>query len=212
MSGLVSIIDLGVGNIASVRRAFDLLGCDVHVTSDAAMVEDSETIILPGVGAFATASAVINNSPLPEVIHRASVDPNRNILGICLGMQLLFKESSEFGLSQGLGLLEGSVVRLPNQDFDYAVPNIGWESLMIDRHKGAESEFFKSVEDGDHFYFSHSYCVDLDSSDPLIVASYEWSKMCVPAIVRKGNIMGCQFHPEKSGENGLSFLADFLRR
>ncbi len=199
---MIAIVDYGVGNLFSLISSFKKLGADIIVTADAEVIKSSDRIILPGVGAFEDAAKKLRESGLDKVIIDEAVK-GKKLMGICLGMQMLFEKSYEYGCHKGLGLLKGSIV--PMQDSipaNLKIPHIGWNALHFTR----ESYLFKYIKNNDCVYFVHSFYAD-ECSDSVI-ATAEYGKQ-LTAAVQKGNIMGCQFHPEKSGEVGLNILRAF---
>ena len=199
---MIAIIDYGVGNLFSVKSSFKYIGADVTVTGDADVIRKADKILLPGVGAFEDAIGKLRETGLDKVIIEEA-KRGKPILGICLGMQLLFEKSYEFGEFDGLGLLKGSVVPMKGAiSPSLKIPHIGYNSLIFKR----EHPIFKYINDGDFVYFVHSYyATDCDDS---LLATTEYSRE-LTAIVGKGNVMGAQFHPEKSGDVGLNILRAF---
>ena len=200
---MIAIIDYGVGNLFSLEASFNKIGAKTVVTSDHDVILKADRVILPGVGAFGDASNKLKSSGLSDVI-KTYVKSGKPIMGICLGMQLLFDYSEEFGHHEGLSLLDGAIVPMKGVvPDDYKIPQIGWNKLEFVR----SCPLFKYIKDGDHVYFVHSYyAVDCDES---IIANTEYG-VKVTAAVAKDNVYGCQFHPEKSGEGGLNILRGFL--
>ncbi len=199
---MIAIIDYGVGNLFSLVSSLRMIGADAIVTGDAEEIRAADKLILPGVGAFADASRKLRESGLAELICEEA-KKGKEILGICLGMQLLFEKSYEYGEHEGLGLLRGSVV--PMQGVipeNLKIPHIGWNALHIQR----EHRLCKYVEKNDCVYFVHSYYA-VDCEDSLI-ATAEYGRE-LTAMVGRENVMGCQFHPEKSGKVGLAILKAF---
>ena len=196
---MVAIIDYGVGNLFSLRSSFAAIGEEAEVTGDAARIAQADRVILPGVGAFADAYDKLCESGMDEAVRRA-VKSGKPVMGICLGMQLLFERSYEYGEHPGLGLLEGEVVgmegRLPG---GLAIPHIGWNALRIKRPGGV----LKYVEEGDCVYFVHSYYAENCAVSLTATAEYGLE---LTAAVQRENLYGCQFHPEKSGKVGLGIL------
>ncbi len=199
---MIAVIDYGVGNLFSLCSSLKSVGADVTVTGDPDVIKKADKIILPGVGAFQDAREKLSHNSLDKLI----IEKAKNgtpIMGICLGMQMLFNESHEYGVHQGLGLIKGKVVamkgRIP-ENLD--VPHMGWNALKFHN----PSPFFKYINEGDCVYFVHSYYAD-DCEDSLI-ASAEYG-IPVTAAVQCGNVFGCQFHPEKSGKVGLDILKAF---
>lgn len=199
---MVAIIDYGVGNLFSLRSSFAAIGEEAEVTGDAARIAQADRVILPGVGAFADAYDKLCESGMDEAVRRA-VKSGKPVMGICLGMQLLFERSYEYGEHPGLGLLEGEVVgmegRLPG---GLAIPHIGWNALRIKRPGGV----LKYVEEGDCVYFVHSYYAENCAASLTATAEYGLE---LTAAVQRENLYGCQFHPEKSGKVGLGILRAF---
>lgn len=199
---MIAIVDYGVGNLFSLQSSFAMIGVDAQVSADADVIANAEKILLPGVGAFEDAARKLRESGLGEVVVKAA-GKGTPLLGICLGMQLLFEKSYEFGEHEGLGLLKGRVVDMTGViPSELKVPQIGWNALHI--HK--EHPLFKNTKEGEFVYFVHSfYATDCDDS---LLATCEYGAE-LTAAVAKGNVMGCQFHPEKSGEVGLRILRAF---
>ena len=199
---MIAIIDYGVGNLFSLRSSLRKIGADTVVTADPAVLAKADKLILPGVGAFADAAQKLRDSGLDEVI-RTEAAAGKPIMGICLGMQMLFEKSFEYGEHTGLGLLKGSVVPMEGViPGNLKIPHIGWNALHFRR----ESKLFKYIKEGDCVYFVHSfYASDCEDS---VIATAEYGA-ALTAAVEKGNIMGCQFHPEKSGDVGLNILRAF---
>ena len=199
---MIAIVDYGVGNLFSLKSSFAAIGADAVATSDPEVIRNAEKIILPGVGAFEDAAKKLSESGLGAlVIEEARA--GKPILGICLGMQMLFERSFEYGEHQGLGLIKGEI--RPIADVipkGLKIPHIGWNSLIFKK----DSALFKYINEGDHVYFVHSYYAT--GCDESISATAEYgSELC--ASVESGNIYGCQFHPEKSGNVGLNILRAF---
>lgn len=193
-----AIVDYGVGNLKSVSNALSYVGLDNRITGDAGELERSNAILLPGVGAFPDAARKLRQTGLDEVILRAGRE--KPVLGICLGMQLLFARGEEGEDCLGLGVVPGVVKRMETQ---YKLPHIGWNSLTFPN----PSPLFAGVGEGSYVYFVHSFCaVAEDPGDVIAQTDYA---VPVTAAVGKGNVYGCQFHPEKSGEVGLQILKNF---
>ena len=198
MNHFTAILDYGVGNLKSVTNAMRYLGFDTRITSDPAELERADAIILPGVGAFPDAAEKLRVPGLDKtLLTQAEKKP---ILGICLGMQLLFDRGEEIRPCAGLGLVHGSVRRL---ETDRKLPHIGWNSLAFQNH----SPLFRGLDDGVYVYFVHTFCGVADRESDVI-ARTEYGPSVV-AAVSCGNVYGCQFHPEKSGETGLVILKHF---
>ncbi len=197
---MIAIIDYGVGNLFSLCSSLKIIGEDAVITSDENVIKSADKLILPGVGAFGDAMEKLSESGLDKVIS------GKDIMGICLGMQLLFEKSFEYGEHKGLGLIKGNVV--PIEDYipnNLKIPHIGWNAL----HFKNNSKIYKYINENDCVYFVHSfYAADCDES---VTATAEYGKE-LTASVQKGNVYGCQFHPEKSGNVGLKILKAFCEK
>lgn len=199
---MITIIDYGVGNLFSLKSSFTAIGVEAEVSDDPEILRKSEKLILPGVGAFEDAARKLRETGLDEVV-KSAAQAGSPILGICLGMQMLFDKSYEFGVHQGLGLIPGEIV--PIRDGipeNLKVPHIGWNSLKFTK----ESPLFRYISDGDYVYFVHSYYASGCADNTIAVSEYGAE---LTAAVQNGNVFGCQFHPEKSGEVGLKILKAF---
>ena len=200
---MIAIVDYGVGNLFSLRSSFSMIGAEAVVTGDAAVLRDAERLILPGVGAFEDAARKLREAGLAEVV-TGEARRGKYILGICLGMQLLFDESHEFGVHRGLGLIPGQVVDMtPVIPPGLKVPQIGWNALHL---TAPEHPLWKYIRPDDHVYFVHSYYAA--GCEPYVLATTEYGAELTAAAGRD-NVLGCQFHPEKSGPVGLSILRAF---
>jgi len=189
------IIDYGMGNLASVQRAFEKINVETKISSNIDDIKDAKSLILPGVGAFRDAIKSLNDLGLSDAI-RDEVSKGKNIIGICLGMQLLYERGYEYGDFEGLGLIKGNVEYM---DFKLKIPHMGWNNLKFKK----EDPILKYINEGEYVYFVHSYYAVSDNSELVAYAEYE---KLVPAIVRNNNVYGIQFHPEKSGDTGLNIL------
>ena len=199
---MVAVINYGVGNLFSLGSSLSAIGADYVITSDEQVIRRADKIILPGVGAFEDAIAKLSATGLDRVICDEA-KAGKPIMGICLGMQLLFERSLEYGNHKGLGLLRGSVIPMKGIIADeLKVPHIGWNTLRVKR----EHPIFKYVKDGDYVYFVHSYFAS-ECDDSLLSTTDYGVEMC--AAVALDNVMGTQFHPEKSGDVGLGILKAF---
>jgi glutamine amidotransferase len=212
-SAPVAVVDYGVGNLLSVRRALEHCGATVAVTADPAVILAAKHVVLPGVGAFANGMTALQRQGLTGAVRQVATG-GRLLLGICLGMQMLFDDSMEFGLTAGLGLIAGSVVAVPSIASDgrvQKIPHIGWNSLLLPA--GRESwngTLMQDLRPGDAAYFVHSFMAN--PVDPRHrIADCHYGGIPVAAVVGRDNVLGCQFHPEKSGQAGLSVLRRFLR-
>ena len=199
---MTAIVDYGVGNLFSLRSSLAAIGEEAEVTGDARRIAAADRVILPGVGAFADARRKLAETGMDDAVLTAAKS-GKPLLGICLGMQLLFERSHEYGKHAGLGLLRGEVVGMAGRiPAGLPIPHIGWNALDIVRPGG----ILKYVKGGDCVYFVHSYCAV--GCDESLTATAEYG-MAVTAAVSLGNVHGCQFHPEKSGKVGLSILKAF---
>jgi glutamine amidotransferase len=204
---MIAIVDYGVGNLFSLRSSFQYIGQQAEVTSDAARIRESDRIVLPGVGAFGDAAKKLRGSGLAGLVTSEAAN-GKLLLGICLGMQLLFDKSFEYGEHDGLGLIRGSVVSMePVVPQDYKIPHIGWNGLLFPKDR-PKSPLFKYLSEGDHVYFVHSYYAS-DCGD-AVIATTEYGAQ-LTAAVADGNVFGTQFHPEKSGDVGLDILRAFCQ-
>lgn len=200
---MTAIIDYGVGNLFSLKSSLAYIGADCVVTSDPAVIKKAPRIILPGVGAFEDAAAKLRATGLDELLKEEAKN-GKYIMGICLGMQMLFEKSYEFGCHKGLGLIPGEVVPLLGAvPSEFKIPQMGWNSLDI---KGGRDDLYKYTENGTHVYFVHSYYAKTDSK--YITATSEYG-IDVTASAKNGRVMGTQYHPEKSGKHGLEILKAF---
>lgn len=201
---MVAIVDYGVGNLFSLKCSLTSIGADVIITADENELNKADQIILPGVGAFEDASKKLTDSGL-DLVLKSLAEKGKPLMGICLGMQLLFEKSYEYGEHKGLGLIKGTVK--PIKDYispDYKIPHIGWNPLIF---KGSPSPIFNNIKNGDCVYFVHSYYAT--ECDESVIATAEYGKE-LTAAVQRNNIFGCQFHPEKSGKVGLNILRAFI--
>ena len=199
---MIAIVDYGVGNLFSLISSFKYIGADVLVTSSPEEIKKCDKIILPGVGAFEDARHKLKDTGLDKIIIDEA-KRGKPLMGICLGMQMLFEKSYEYGEHDGLGLLKGDIV--PMEGYiasELKIPHIGYNPLIFKK----ESPLFKYIKEGDCVYFVHSYFAK--NCDDSVIATAEYGKE-LTAAVAKDNIMGCQFHPEKSGDVGLGILRAF---
>ena len=200
---MIAVIDYGVGNLFSLCSSLKYIGADSIVTSDKNEITRADKIILPGVGAFADAIKKLRDTGLDKVLCDCAAK-GTPIMGICLGMQLLFETSKEYGEHKGLGLINGDIIPMEGViSADLKIPHIGWNALKF---VGEKHPIFKYINDGDHAYFVHSYYGD--NCDKSLIATTEYGEI-LTAAVADGNVCGCQFHPEKSGKTGLNILRGF---
>lgn len=199
---MIGIVDYGVGNLFSLQSSFGMIGQDAVVTGDAKVLAQADRIILPGVGAFEDAAGKLRETGMAEAVLEEAAK-GKPLMGICLGMQLLFEKSFEYGEYDGLGLIKGKVTDLKKDiPEELKVPHIGWNSLKFKK----ETPLFKYIKEGDFVYFVHSFYATECSESILATAEYGTE---VTAAVCEGNVYGCQFHPEKSGTVGLNILRAF---
>lgn len=200
---MIGIVDYGMGNLFSVSKALERLGADYFISADQHKLLQADALLLPGVGAFRDAM-----ERLPADMIKEFAATGKPLLGICLGMQLLFEQSEEHGLTEGLGLLPGRVRRFPGRTLDgelYKVPHMGWNRLEFVK----ESPLLKNLEE-DYVYFVHSYYVNAENSSDVLLAKADYHEQ-VSAVVGRENIFGMQFHPEKSSKLGMALLGNFLK-
>ena len=198
---MIAIIDYDAGNIKSVEKALKTLGQEVIVTRDADIILKADKVILPGVGAFGDAMGKLHDYGLVDVIYKV-VEKNTPFLGICLGLQLMFESSEETPGVEGLGILKGKIVKIP-ENGDLKIPHMGWNSL----HFQNEGRLFANLPQDSYVYFVHSYY--LQAEDETIVKATTDYSTCIHASVEKDNVFACQFHPEKSSDVGLTILKNF---
>ena len=200
---MVAIIDYGVGNLFSLKSSLREIGAEAVVTSDEKVIAEADRIILPGVGAFEDAARKLRESGMAEVVKREAA-AGKPMMGICLGMQLMFDVGYEYGVHEGLGLIKGSVRPIADVIPEgYKIPHIGWNLLKFKQ----ESPLFKYIKEDDYVYFVHSYYAA--ECDESVIAVTEYGAE-LTAAVANGNVYGCQFHPEKSGEVGMKILKAFM--
>lgn len=200
---MIAIADYGVGNLFSLKSSFEYIGEKTVVTSDKGQIKSADRIILPGVGAFGDAAEKLSESGLGELIIEED-QKGKPIMGICLGMQLLFDKSYEYGEHKGLGLIKGEIRPIAEVvPRKYKIPHIGWNKLHFTKEK---SRLFRYINEGDYVYFVHSY-YGTGCKDSLIATTEYGAELT--AAVGKKNVFGCQFHPEKSGDTGLKILKAF---
>ncbi len=199
---MIAVIDYDAGNIKSVEKAVEFLGEKAVITRDRDIIMESDKVILPGVGSFGDAMNKINEYGLKNVIYDVA-DSGKPFLGICLGLQLLFKTSEESPEATGLGLLDGKILRIPDAE-GLKIPQIGWNSLDIN----PKARLFKDLPENPYVYFVHSYYLKADNPEDVAASTFYSTK--IHASVEHGNIFACQFHPEKSSGVGLKILKNFL--
>ena len=201
---MIALVDYGVGNLFSLKSSFGAIGEEVEIVSDAEGLARADKIILPGVGAFEDAANKLRRSGLDRAL-LAEAEAGKPLMGICLGMQLLFEESYEYGVHKGLGLIPGQVHPIAEViPKEYKIPHIGWNGLRMQK----ESPIFQHISQGDCVYFVHSYYAT--DCEPFTIATTEYGAELTAAVQRE-NVFGCQFHPEKSGNVGLNILKAFAQ-
>ena len=198
---MIAIIDYGAGNLHSVKNALDFLNAESIVTGDSETILNADKVILPGVGAFGDAMKCLEKSGLVETV-KAVAKSGKPLLGICLGLHLMFEESDETPGVKGLGIFKGKIVKIPEKD-GLKIPHMGWNSIDIKE----DSRLFEGIDRQSYMYFVHSYY--LKARNPEDVAATTWYSTDIHAAVEHDNIFACQFHPEKSSELGLRILKNF---
>ena len=198
---MIAIIDYDAGNIKSVEKALKTLGQDVVITRDADVILSADKVILPGVGTFGDAMGKLHDYGLVEVIHKV-VEKKTPFLGICLGLQLMFESSEETPGVEGLSILKGKIVKIP-ENGELKIPHMGWNSL----HFQNEGRLFANLPQDSYVYFVHSYYLQAEE-ESIVKATTDYST-CIHASVEKDNVFACQFHPEKSSDVGLTILKNF---
>jgi len=201
---MIAVVDYGVGNLRSVSKALERVGADVRVTSSTAEIERADAVVLPGVGAFAHCMDNLRGAGLESCV-RATAASDKPFLGVCVGMQILFEESDEFGRVEGLGILRGRVRRFEPKDAALKVPHMGWNQLQVKRR----APHLEGIDDGTRVYFVHSYYVE--TPDASIVSTTTDYDVEFVSSAWRGNIFATQFHPEKSQATGLRILGNFAR-
>jgi len=208
----VTIVDYGIGNLLSVRRAFEYCGADVEMADSPTVIAKAERLVLPGVGAFTDGMKGLANNNLVDAIRDYSAK-NSPFMGICLGMQMMLDSSEEFGFHKGLGLIPGSVVRIGDKSVDgvsHKIPHIGWNSLLEGQAGAWRNTILHQTLPGESAYFVHSFTpVPCDEKHRL--ADCEYGGLILSAVIQSGYLYGCQFHPEKSGQVGLRIIESFLK-
>lgn len=203
----VAIIDYQLSNLFSVKHAFDHLGIDSQITSDKSLISDSDAAVIPGVGAFGDAMNNLKKLDLINLI-KGFISSGRPFMGVCLGLQLLFTESEEFGMHKGLGIVEGKVIKFANDKKIIKVPQIGWN--QISKVGNWNNTPLTNIKSGEFMYFVHSYFVSPDDKK-VILAKTIYESIEYTSAILKGNVFAVQFHPEKSGQEGIKIYRDWLQ-
>lgn len=203
---MIAIIDYSIGNVQSLYNALSFHNEEIIITSDEKKILEADRAVLPGVGAYGKAMNELNSRNLPEIL-KLYIDSGKPLLGICLGMQLLLQESEEFGLTKGLGFVEGKVIKFPPST-EGKLPHVSWNELASSK-KNRTSGILNQIDTDQSFYFVHSFICELNNSDDLLATTnYGGYEFC--SVLKHKNIYGCQFHPEKSSHIGLQLLGNFL--
>jgi glutamine amidotransferase len=204
----ITIIDYGCGNILNLVRALKFLGYETKITHEKEAIISSSHVILPGVGSFKTAMQQIKKYDLKNTISEYA-NSKKPLLGICLGMQILLTKGNEFGSHKGLGLIEGEVIKISNKkNSEIKIPHMGWNEIYPRDKEQWKSKILRNIPEGKNFYFVHSYICSAKNPNSIIAVS-NYCNIKIPAIISTDNIFGCQFHPEKSSNNGLGILKNF---
>lgn len=210
----VAIIDYGIGNLFSVQRAFEYVGASVIVSNDPKLLLAAPRLVLPGVGAFADGMRGLSERGLDQVV-REFAKSGKPLLGICLGMQMLATVSEEFGEHEGLNIIPGKIKKIPNTTSDnllHKIPHIGWEGLLMPANVETWTDtILNGLSVDDAVYLVHSYYMEPDDEDYRL-ADCEYNGRVISAVIKKSNIYGAQFHPEKSGDVGLTIMRNFIKR
>src|SRR3989344_4711790 len=208
----IAIVDYGVGNVLSVQRAFAYVGASATITDSLDSIRLAKALVLPGVGAFGNAMVELEKRNLVDSI-KEFAKSGRPFLGICLGMQMMMDGSEEFGFHKGLGFISGNVLKISDTDVDgniQKIPHVGWNSIKDTTGKDTfEEGILRNIKQGSSFYFVHSY-TPLPAHEEERIADTYYGGIRIAAVIRKGNLYGCQFHPEKSGSKGLALLKNFV--
>ena len=199
---MIAIIDYGMGNLHSVKNAFDKIGVEAIITNSLSKIVEADKLVLPGVGAFPDCMKNLKEAGLIDVLREQVVEKKKPLLGICLGMKALFEESEEVSVTKGLGFLEGKIVKMVEPNVK--IPHIGWNLLESNMYY----PLFDRMSNQPFMYYVHSYYVQSYKDEEVLGYSH-YGKLKIPGLVRKDNIIGAQFHPEKSGEDGLRILKFF---
>lgn len=206
---IIALIDYGVGNVKSIRNAFEHQGSKVILTRERDVILKADGLVLPGVGAFSHAMDNLNKYGLLEII-KDFAQTGKPLLGICLGMQMLLEQSEEFGITKGIGLIKGKVIKLPvEQSVNLKLPHISWNEILPKKINW-QNTILDNIAENTDMYFVHTFIAKPDNDDEVLsITEYAGVQFC--SSVKKDNIYGCQFHPEKSSEHGLSIIKNFIK-
>jgi glutamine amidotransferase len=206
---IIAIIDYGVGNVKSIRNAFENQEAEVILTRERETILKADGLVLPGVGAFSHGMDNLNKYGLVEII-KDFVKTGKPLLGICLGMQMLLEESEEFGITKGIGLIKGKVIKLPvEQSINLKLPHISWNEILP-KSINWQDTILDNIEENTEVYFVHTFIAKPDNENEILsITKYYDEEFC--SSIKKGNIYGCQFHPEKSSKKGLSIIKNFIK-
>jgi len=213
MNDKVIIIDYGLGNLLSVARAFKYCGADPVVTDSPCIIKNAERVVLPGVGAFSVGMNELKSRNLIDSLHEF-ISKERPFLGICLGMQMMLENSEEFGFHKGLGFIPGVVKAIPKININghpHKIPHIGWNNLIyLPESNSWENTILNNIQINSAVYFVHSFMA-IPNENKFRLADCNYNGIRISAVIKKGALYGCQFHPEKSGETGLKIIKEFLK-
>ena len=201
----VGIVNYGLGNVKSVKSSFEFLGYDAFLCQSESDFNETTHTVLPGVGSFNRAINLINEMELKDVLQNEVINKKKPTLGICLGLQLMAKQSFEYGVHKGFSWFEGDVVKLPETEKNLKLPNIGWETVKLNG-----DSLFKGLSEASDFYFVHSYHI-VSIPEEQIIATYKLGEETIVAAIKCNNIVATQFHPEKSQDNGLKLIENFMQ-